>query len=100
MTTPRGTRRVNAPVRPTGNWRGTVSKVDGSRLFVTIPRLSPGRQYGPVEVGDGPWTSTTGPGGSDGHTHPSGTPLAVGDRVLVGFVEGNVDDVVVITRLR
>ena len=93
-------RIVPKPARgPSGLWRATVARVAGTEVFVVVPRLSPQREYGPVDVARGTWATSTGTGGTDGHTHPSGDPLAAGDRVLVGFVEDNPDDLVLICRL-
>lgn len=96
--------RTIAPDRPTGIWRGRVTRVVGNTAFVVIPRLSPGREYGPAEVAQGPWTAgaTTEDavsGADPAHSHGTGVDLAKDDRVIVGFIEGRADEVVIIARL-
>lgn len=72
--------------------RGTVTRVVGRQVFVEVPKLGLGVQFGPCDVA---WQSpSTGPGG-DGHTHPL-PALAVGMRVIVSPVHGIPDDVVVL----
>lgn len=110
MTRPR---RVPFPVQPAGIYRGTVSRVDATGVYVTCERLAPRREYGPVDVTEGPWSSGTvdasgattdpaGVGDHGSHTHmvPSGRgPLSVGDRVALGLIEGSPDSLIVIARL-
>lgn len=91
-----------------GVWRGKVVRVVGTAAYVEIPRLARGRELGPVEVLEGPWTAglrteeESGGGGEASfaaHTHGAGVDLAPGDRVLVAFIEGSVDQPVVLGRL-
>ncbi len=65
----------------TGVWRGTVTRVEGATVRLVIPRLAGRHEFGPVQAVQvaGGW--------------------AVGDRVLVGFVEGRSGDPVVIGRI-
>lgn len=91
-----------------GVWRGVVTRVAGGRPFVEVARFAAGREFGPLEVLQGPWTvglRTEAEAGGAGesafasHTHGAGLDLAAGDRVLVAFVEGNPDSPVVLGRL-
>lgn len=97
MTSLPAKNRVLTRSTPAGVWRGRVTRVVDGLVYVTVPRLSPGRQYGPAIVAQGPWSVHTGT--ANGHTHPPLIPLAPGDRVLVGFIEGNPDDLVVLARV-
>lgn len=93
---------------PRGVWRASVARVADGRAFVRVDRLS-GHEYGPVDVIEGVWTDETitsadgahtHTGLSDGvHTHGVAVPLASGDKVLVCFIEGRPDEVVVLGRL-
>lgn len=104
--------------RPTGVWRAKVTKVVGAQVWVRVPRLASKVDYGPCEMLDNPYTPSlhtaltalaTAAAGSPAHTHgvlPSShdhslqtVPLSVGDRVIVAFLEGRQDDVVVLGRL-
>jgi hypothetical protein len=94
-------RRLGAPRpgRADGIWRGEVTRVDGLLAFVMVPRLSGRREYGPVEVAEHPGTPGLSTGVADLHSHPLSTaPLAKGDAVFVGFIEGDTDQVVVLGR--
>lgn len=93
--------------RPTGVWRGVVTRLSGGLPMVEVPRLARGYEFGPCETLYGPWTAGALTGADGGHTdsggtvhpdhtHPAGSPLAAGTRVLVAFVEGRPDDVVVV----
>lgn len=82
MTAPRQIRRHGRHLPASGLWRGTVERVVGGRVWITIPRLAPGRFFGPLSaLPDLP------------------TPLAAGQRILVGFIEDNPDDPEIIRRL-
>lgn len=86
---------------PQGVWRATISRVDGSSVWVTVPRLS-AQDFGPVEIAQGVHTAGLTTDAASGHVHPllpSGQTLAVGNRVLVAFIEGRPNDLVVIARL-
>lgn len=66
--------------KATGVWRAVVTAVDGTRVYVRVPRLSGDLEYGPLDL-----------------VMPNDTqPPAVDDPVLVGFVEGRQDELVVI----
>lgn len=103
---------------PSGVWRATVTRVvPDEGIYVTIPRLAGiAYEWGPSWMLSGPWT----PGAiTDGvldevptevaagpephvhqmpHVHPLGVPIDAGDRVLIAFVEGRPNDVVVLGR--
>jgi len=85
-----------------GVWRGTITRVDGSRAWVRVERLGRQHEYGPCDVAEGPWTAGRGTeiaGIAEAHAHGLGADLAAGDRVLVAFLEGRRDDLVVLARL-
>jgi hypothetical protein len=95
---------MTARGRPQGVWRGKVHRVDGNHAWVRIPRYSGARVYGPCDVYLPPAAVATSIGATSaltgtasGHQHTvSVVPLTEGDDVLVAFVEGRADDVVVI----
>lgn len=80
--------------------RGTITRVVGRQVYVEVPRLGIGVQFGPCDVA---WQSAETLEGSAGgpfdgapaHTHllPA---LAVGMKVLVSPVHGIPDDIVVL----
>lgn len=90
-----------------GMFRGVVRSVTAEgRATVVVPRLGRGHVYGPAQVLEGGWTpgALTGPvdgavAGLEAHQHTAGAPLAAGDEVLVAFLEGRVDDLVILGRL-
>lgn len=85
-----------------GLWRGTVTRVEAGtgRPYVEVPRLTPGFEYGPLPFVTADAGAATEPAGADAHTHAlTPRPWAAGDRVLVGFLEGRNDDLVVLGRL-
>ncbi|KWW97393.1 hypothetical protein LI90_4365 (plasmid) [Carbonactinospora thermoautotrophica] len=65
-----------------GVWVGTVTRVEGGALYVEVPRLAPGLEFGPCLAVEVP-----------------GVAWAAGDRCLVACLEGRVDDLAVIGRL-
>lgn len=77
-TTPLKTSSV--PFKPMGVWRAVVTAVDGVQVWVRVPRLSGELQYGPLDVA----------------MPNDAAPPAVDDPVLVGFVEGRQDELVVL----
>lgn len=81
-TTPLKTASV--PFNAVGVWRAVVTAVDGAQVTVVVPRLSGDLEYGPLDV-----LSDTGT-----------IPPAVGDPVVVGFVEGRQDELVVLGTVR
>jgi hypothetical protein len=94
-------RSRETPGQPRGVWRAVVTRATGG-VWVEIPRLNPGRSYGPCDIVEGLWTPARVTGNTattPAHTHDVGADLAVGDRVVVGFLEGRPDDVVVLGRL-
>lgn len=68
---------------PRGVWYGVVQEVYSHKLKVTVPRLSGDIIYGPLDV-IGMNTDT----------------YSVGDPVMVGFLEGRQDELVVMGRVR
>jgi hypothetical protein len=77
-TTPLKTSSV--PFKPNGVWRGVVTSVSGFGVWVRVPRLSGDLEYGPLDV-----------------VAPNDTAMpVVADPVLVGFVEGRQDELVVL----
>lgn len=77
-TTPLKTSSV--PFKPMGVWRGVVTAVSGFGVWVRVPRLSGDLEYGPLDV-----------------VAPNDTAMpVVSDPVLVGFVEGRQDELVVL----
>lgn len=87
---------------PSGVWRAQVTRVGGGGVYVTVARLAGTRyEWGPCPIVAGPWAPlTTAVGaGPDAHVHELGPALVAGDRVLVAFVEGKPNDVVVIGRI-
>ncbi len=73
--------------------RGRIVRVVGRQVYVEVPRLGLGVQFGPCDVA---WQSArTLGGGADAHTHALPAP-AVGQQVLVAAVHGIPDDVVVL----
>lgn len=60
--------------------RGTITRIDSGNVYVEVPALGIGMEFGPVEF--------------------LGFPdYVVGDRVLTAIVSGIADDVVVLGRL-
>lgn len=88
---------------PRGLYRGRVLRVDNLRRpYVSIPRLSGDYEYGPLEVIEGPWfLAQTGEFiCTTPHRHTIDVLLDAGDRVLLGFLEGDPDSPIVLGRLK
>ncbi len=87
----------------TGTYRAVVSRLNANgTVGVTIPRLSPGHEYGPCDVVEFPGTPGIATETATGHVHllrPVAAALKVGDRVLVTLLEGEPNRPVVIGRL-
>lgn len=86
---------------PSGIWRGEITRVEGQSVYLMIPRLGGRREYGPVEIAEFPGSPGLVTADTGGHSHALRNPadvLQIGDRVYVGLVEGNPDDVVVLGR--
>lgn len=64
-----------------GVHQGVITRVDGGDVYLEIPRLSPGLEYGPVLACEVP------------------TPWAAGQQVLCAFLEGRRDEPAVVCRL-
>lgn len=64
-----------------GVHQGVITRVDGVDLYLEIPRLSPGLEYGPVLACE------------------VATPWAAGQQVLAAFLEGRRDEPAVVCRL-
>lgn len=91
---------MSPPRQPSGIWRGTVARVTAAgSVYVTVDRLTGVHEFGPVTVAQGPWTPGLSTSSASAHSHGLGEDLAAGDRVLVAFVEGRANDVVVLARL-
>jgi hypothetical protein len=78
-------------------WHGTVVDVDGDIAHVEIPRLAAGFRV-KVTVSEGWWSSTVHTSTNSLHSHTVASPLAIGDDVIVGFLEGNVELAVILGR--
>lgn len=93
----------------TGLWRAEVTRIKADRPYVKIPRLTGNLEYGPLDSLEGVFTlegvETENTGGLDfgAHAHAlfagGSRALVAGDRVIVGFLEGRVDDPVLLGRL-
>ena len=71
---------ASVPFKATGVWRAVVTAVTGTGVWVTVPRLSGDLVYGPLDV-----------------VAPNEVAMpVVADPVLVGFVEGRQDELVVL----
>jgi hypothetical protein len=75
-------RTQSTPSPNEGVWRATVVRVDGGKVWVKIPRLLGASSIGPLECLGVP-----------------GSELSEDDRVIVGFLEGRVNEPVVLGRL-
>lgn len=76
--------RPNRPAAPpagAGVHQGRVTRVDGGEVYVELPRVAAGLEFGPCL------------------TCEVATPFEAGDAVLVAFVEGRTDDPAVVCRL-
>lgn len=78
-------RRRREPTPNAGVYIGTVTRVVGAYAHVTIKRLVPGYEYGPA-------------GYPSEYAQDGETPLEVGDKVAVGFIEAGRDTLVVLLR--
>lgn len=73
-------------IRPTPTlgpavYLGTVTRVDGDRCYVEVPALARGFEYGPAR-------------------YPAdGIPPAAADTVAVAFLNGVLDELVVLARM-
>lgn len=86
-----------------GLYHATIVRIDATGgIFVKVPRLNRRHTYGPctrTELLADLNGTVTAAGGDPAHTHTlTPAPLAVGDRVLVGFLEGRANDVTIIGR--
>jgi hypothetical protein len=88
-------------------WEATVTSVTGG-VHVKIPQLTGNAlEYGPCRVLEAPWstgelaTVTGAASAGAAHTHPINVPpaLAKDNEVLVAFLSGRRDRVVIIGRL-
>lgn len=92
----------------TGVWRATVEGVTADGVFVKVPRLNRSHVFGPCIMLEGidmlAGAATGEAAGPDLHRHatvdPAVAPLEKGNRVLVTFIEGRVNDVAVLGRYR
>ncbi len=65
---------------PSGVYRGEVTRVVNGAVYLTVPNLARGREFGPAEG-------------------LPGVVLAQGNHVLVGLLEGRPDDVAILRQL-
>lgn len=63
--------------RNSGIWRGIIERIDGANVYVRIPRLTGESVVGPIVAA-------------------SRDVMTVGDRVMLGFLEGRVEDPVIL----
>lgn len=91
-----------------GAWRARVTRIKDGRPHVVIPRLSGELEYGPLEKLEGIYTleglateDALGSPNTHGHLLFAGASRALkaDDRVLVVFLEGRIDDPVILGRL-
>ena len=98
---PLGARQV--PFYMPGVWIGhVVSVISAQQVQVTIDHYSPGSIQAEVLEFPGISGLVTDVAGSPSHAHnlePEASWLAVGNRVLVGFVEGSPNVPIVLGRL-
>jgi hypothetical protein len=74
--------RPNRPAATGGGvHQGVITRVDGTDLYVQLPRVSPDLEYGPCLACEVP------------------TAWAAGQQVLVAFVESRVDEPAIVCRL-
>lgn len=64
-----------------GVHQGAITRIDGTDLYVQLPRVSPDYEYGPCLACEVP------------------TAWAAGQAVLVAFLEGSVDAPAIVCRL-
>lgn len=76
-------KNASVPFNPVGIWNAVVTEVPDHRLKVRVPRLSGDMEYGPLYV----------LGRED-------DVYEVGDLVVVTFLEGRQDELIVIGRVR
>jgi hypothetical protein len=92
------------PLEANSIYVGKVTKVDGNRVFVEVPQVVQGFSFGPclVAANDVQVTSTTTTSKSEGYVTDVQTTVttsrsvpAVNSRVLCGFLNGSIDELVV-----
>lgn len=80
--------------------RGTITRVQGRKVYVEVPKLGLGVQFGPCDVAwQSEFTEVVDPDGpfQQDSPHRHALPkLKVGQKVLVAPVHGIPDDVVVL----
>lgn len=96
MTPPTGRRRPD-PSAPSGVWRATVARA--APLEVVVDRLAGARTFRVLGWADTLDVTATGVAGDPAHAHTVTPAVAAGDRVLVAFVEGRPNDLVILCRL-
>lgn len=78
--------------------RGTITRVSGRQVFVEVPKLGVGMEFGPCDVAwqsDQTLPANDGGTGATSHSHNLPAP-AVGQRVIVATIHGIPDDLVVL----
>lgn len=76
-------------------YRGTITRITGAGIFLIVPKLGRGVEYGPCRS-----ISTVQPTTSEGspyaHVHATVTQYQPGATVLVSTINGVPDDLVVL----
>lgn len=79
--------------------RGTVTRVDSQGVYVEVPKLGLGVEFGPAEVYGLPMLGSTEPAAGHHHAVVAGqATLRPRDKVLVATVNGVKEDLVVLGR--
>ena len=77
-------------------YRGTITRITGQGIFVIVPKLGSGVEYGPcLRISDVRSTEQGG-GGDYWHGHGTVTRYVAGAQVLVSTINGVPDDLVVL----
>ena len=78
--------------------RGTITRVTPTAVYVEVPKLGQGVEYGPCQVLESPFADSADPAG--GHrmtdqagTHAHTTPVDVAVTVTVATVDGSVSSI-------
>jgi hypothetical protein len=96
VTRPSGKQWQVRTFLPPGGHLATVASL--SPLTVNVPDITTNAPL-PASILEGLWSDES-TASASGHTHVMGSPLAVGDQVVVLSMAGQSDQVVVLGRLR